>query len=461
MFVSLVVAAVGSLGAPLITAVAGTFRVNLVAAQWTMTVASLTGAVATPFLGRLGAGPHRRPTILATLCVVVAGSALTVLPLSFGWLMLGRGAQGVGMALTPLMMGVARDHLRPPRTSHTIALLSVTATAGSGVGFPLAGLLAEIGGVRAAYGAGLVLTMLALVVAWRFVPAAPAGRSGRLDVPGAVLLGLGLIALLLVISEANLWRQHLATAVALSVIAVVLFGVWVLFERRCAAPLVDVRLLRHPAVAGANVAMLVAGAGMFLFLTLVTRYAQTPREAGYGLAMSTFAAGLVLVPFAAIGVVAGKFTPRVSGRFGARAVLAVSAAGVLAGFVVFAFGRPFLVLLLIAMGLLGFGVGGFNAAMPAMILSVTRMSETSSAMSVNGVVRSVGFAAGSAISGLILQAATSPGSEYPRDGGYLLAAWIGVAAMALTVVISLLVKHDNRAVDESGVSASFTPYTGD
>ncbi len=57
MFIALVVAAVGSLGAPLITSVAVTFHVSLDSAQWTLTITLLSGAVATPVLGRLGAGP--------------------------------------------------------------------------------------------------------------------------------------------------------------------------------------------------------------------------------------------------------------------------------------------------------------------------------------------------------------------------------------------------------------------
>jgi hypothetical protein len=57
--------------------------VSLASAQWTLTITLLSGAIATPLLGRLGAGPHRRGTILATLGIVVAGSTLTVLPLPF------------------------------------------------------------------------------------------------------------------------------------------------------------------------------------------------------------------------------------------------------------------------------------------------------------------------------------------------------------------------------------------
>ncbi|MGX1545915.1 MFS transporter, partial [Streptomyces adustus] len=48
MFIALVVAAVASLGTPLITSVATSFHVPLGSAQWTLTVALLSGAVATP-----------------------------------------------------------------------------------------------------------------------------------------------------------------------------------------------------------------------------------------------------------------------------------------------------------------------------------------------------------------------------------------------------------------------------
>jgi MFS family permease len=113
MFISLVVAAVGSLGAPLITSVAGEFDVSLAAAQWTLTAPLLVGAIATPVLGRLGTSSRRRQVILATLAVVVAGSLLTVVPPSFGWLLAGRVAQGAGLGLTALQCPGRLDLGRP------------------------------------------------------------------------------------------------------------------------------------------------------------------------------------------------------------------------------------------------------------------------------------------------------------------------------------------------------------
>lgn len=457
MFIALVVAAVASLGTPLITSVATTFHVSLDSAQWTLTIALLSGAVATPILGRLGAGPHRRATILATLAVVLAGSVLTVLPLPFAWLLGGRAAQGVGLGLTALMMGVARDHLTEGRSAAIIALVSVVSIIGVGVGYPLAGLLTEFGGVRAAYGLGLFVTAVAFLAAWRSMPVAPEGRSAHVDIAGALLLAGGLFLVLFLASETSLWSHHLAVAVVLAVVAVLLLCVWAASELRSRTPLVDVRAVRHPAVAGANVAMFAGGVGMYLLLTLITRYAQTPHSAGYGFGLTTFVAGLVLVPFSALGFVAGKLTPHVRERISAPFLLAGSAVIVLGAFALFAAARSNLAELFVAMGVLGFGVGSFSAAMPGVILAVTPKSETSSAMSFNYVVRSVGYSLGSAIGGLVLAAGTDTGHLFPNDGAYTTAALIGIAAMAITTMTSLALARQRAPETEPTVAPAGAP----
>jgi MFS family permease len=152
--------------------------VSLAAAQWTLTITLLTGAVAIPLLGRLGDGPRRRATVVGTLGVVVAGSVATVVPGPFWVLLAGRAAQGVGLGLTALMMATAREHLAD-RAGSTIALLSVASTAGIGVGYPLAGLLTEVAGVRAAYALGLAVTAAALAAALLALPSDDTARVSR------------------------------------------------------------------------------------------------------------------------------------------------------------------------------------------------------------------------------------------------------------------------------------------
>ena len=431
--VGLVVAVGGSLGAPLITAVAQHYGVSLAAAQWTLTIALLSGAVSTPVLGRLGSGPYRRTVVLATLALVVAGSVLTVVPLPFAVLLVGRGVQGVGLGLIALMMATARDHLSEQRSASTIALLSVASTAGIGVGYPLAGLLTDIWGVRAAYAFGLVIVTLALGVAALVLPQAPQRPASRVDLPGALLLAVALLALLIVSSQVGLWRSHIGIAAAILVAAVLLLALWTVLELRIEKPLVDVRLLRHPAVAAANLVMFTGGIGMYLLFSLITRYVQTSASAGYGFGLDTFQAGLVLIPFSILGFAAGRLMPRLRERYSARLLLAASAAVVLVAFILFALARTSLAEPVTAMSILGVGVGAFSAAMPAVILAATPKAETASAMSVNQVVRSVGFSIGSALGGLILAGYTT--DLFPSESGYTVAAWTGVATTAATLLV--------------------------
>jgi predicted MFS family arabinose efflux permease len=432
VFVALVVAVIGSLGAPMITAVAEYYDVSLAAAQWTLTITLLSGAVATPVVGRIGSGPRRRAVGLGTLTVVVAGSALTVLPLPFAALLVGRAAQGVGLGLTALMMATARDHLPRERSAGTIALVSVASTAGIGVGYPLAGLLTDVDGIRAAYTLGLAVTVAALLVAAFALPAAPDRPAARVDVPGALLLTAALVAVLIVISETDLWRRHAALAATVLACGLALLLVWGVLEAHVDHPLVDVRLLRHPTVAAANLAMLTGGVGMYLLLSLITRYLQTPAAAGYGFGLDTLQAGLALVPFSLLGFAAGKVMPRL-GRLAARALLAASTAVVLVAFVFFAVARANLAEPVVTLAVLGFGVGAFSAAMPGVILAATPKAETASAMSVNQVVRSVGFSIGSAVAGLILAAYTT--GRFPQQTGYTAAAWTGAATTAATLFV--------------------------
>ncbi len=433
VFIGLVVAVGGSLGAPLITAVAEHYDVSLAAAQWTLTIALLSGAVATPVLGRLGSGPYRRTVVLGTLAVVVAGSVLTVIPLPFAVLLVGRAIQGVGLGLISLMMATARDHLPEQRSAGTIALLSVASTAGIGVGYPLAGLLTDLSGIRAAYALGLVITAAALLAAALVLPPAPQRPASRVDLRGAALLAVALLALLVVISQVDLWRHHTGVAAVVLATAVLLLALWTVLETRVEKPLVDIRLLRHPAVAAANLVMFTGGIGMYLLFSLITRYVQTPAAAGYGFGLDTFQAGLVLIPFSVLGFAAGKLMPRLRDRHSSRTLLAVSTAVVLAASILFALARARLAEPVIAMSILGIGVGAFSAAMPAVILAATPKAETASAMSVNQVVRSVGFSIGSALGGLILASYTT--DVFPHESGYTTAAWTGAATTAANLLV--------------------------
>jgi MFS family permease len=429
-------AVIGGVGAPLITSVALDLGVSLDAAQWTLTITLFAGAITAPVLGRLGAGRHRRATVLVTLALVAAGGLLTTIPGPFGMLLAGRALQGLGLGGIALLMSIARDHLPPARAQATIATISVAGTVGIGFAYPLMGLLDQVAGLRVAYGVGFVVSLAAVLIAWRALPEDPPRPRIGLDIPGALLLAVGTLSVLLAVAQPSVWDAPWLGA-SILVVAALALGAWVLVERRSRAPLVDLGLIVRGGTLRANAAMLTSGAGMYLLFSLLTRYVQTPGDAGYGFGLSGVLAGAALIPFSVLGFVAGRLTPRLAARLPAPGVFVISAAFVVLAAGLFAVAPGLLAVTLAAMAVLGFGVGGASAIMPTLVLDGVPREETSSVLSINQIVRSMGFSIGSALAGLLLAIATPHGVLFPAERGYAVAAICVLPLVVLSAIVIL------------------------
>jgi MFS family permease len=438
IFLGLVVAVISSLGAPLVPSIAAADRVVLSDAQWALTITLVVGAVATPVVGRLGDGPHRRAVMLAVLAVVVLGSALAALPLGFPWLLAGRGLQGFGLGLTPLGIATARDALSGERSRQTIAALSITVAAGIGLGYPLSGLVAELGGVHAAFGFGGAVAAVALVAGAVALPPSPAVPGHRLDVLGALLLGVGLAAALLGLGEGEHWGFASARVLGLFGVAVVALTGWVVWGLRARAPLVDLRLARGRTAATAHAAALLIGLANYLLLASVPLLAQTPASSGYGFGATVVVAGLLLLPFSATSVVAGRTATWLARHAGQRSLLPLGALGVALAMVLFAVSRGNVAAVCVDMAVAGLGVGTAFAGLPALVVAAVPRTETGSAMSLNQVMRYVGFSIGSATAATVLEAATPAGASLPAAGGYTVIAAIGFGACLLMALLTWL-----------------------
>ncbi len=436
VFLALVVSLVSSLGAPLIPTIAQDYGVSLTSAQWSLTLALLVGAIGTPVLGRLGDGRHRRRAVLIAVAGVLVGSLLATLPLGFAALLAGRAMQGFGLGLVPMAMSLARDHVPGERGRRTVALLSVSAVAGVGLGYPVTGVVAEVGGLHGAFAFGAVLSGLALAAAWWVLPHEPDRVTHPLDLRGAGLLGLGFSGLLLALAEGERWGWGSPRTLVLALVSVVLLAGFVVLANRVAHPLVDLHLLRHKGVLLADVTGLLSGVVMYLLLSMVIRLVQTPTSTGYGIGASVVVGGFVLLPMSVLSFSAGRLVPLFTRRLRAEWLLPIGTVTFAVGAVVFAVGRGSLWQLFVVMGVVGLGVGLTVSVMPALILGSVPPEETGSATGFNQVLRTAGFSAGSALSATVLEAATPLGARFPDDSGYQTGAYV---ALALCVVILLVV----------------------
>ncbi len=434
---TMVVGVISSLGAPLIPDVARSLRVPLAAAQWSLTAALLAAAVTAPVLGRLGDGRWRREAIVLGLGIVMAGSLLAGFADTLGVLIIGRAMQGVGLALAPITIAAARDHVSRRRAPGVIALLSVAGASAVGAGYPISGLIATEWGVHSAFFFGAVISALAAVAAVIVVPGVRDAPHAPLDVSGAFIGACGLVALLLAIGQGQQWGWGSPAIVLLALGAVALLGGWARWQLRRATPLVDLRQLRLRPVLTADLAGVALGVALYMFLTLVTEFVQEPRSLGYGLGATSLTAGLVLVPFSFTSVAASRISSRFVPPAGApRALvggsLAISLAGVFYALLHGAIWEAF-----VTMGVVGVGFGFTFAAIPGMIARAVATG-TGSAMGLYQVSRSVGFSVGSALAASILAGSLLRGSGQVSEQGYVNALWVGASICAASAGASWL-----------------------
>jgi MFS family permease len=396
--------------------------------------------VATPVLGRLGDGARRELVLLGTLGAALAGSIVAATAASFPQLLAGRGLQGIGYGTVPLCIALAREHLSGAAQRSAIATLSISVAVGAGLGFPVTGLIAQDLDYHAAFWFGAIVSATALTAATIVIPRARhAVRGVRVDVPGAVLLGGGLGAVVLAVSKAETWGWGSAPAVALLAAGALALAAWALVELRTAHPLVDLRLARIRPVLCANVAAILIAMGMYVGMALLNRLVQTPRASGYGFGASLVTTGLLLLPLSVGSLISQPLARRGSDRFGMRAALAAGAALVAVTLLALAASHDALWEIAAVTCLLGVGVGSTFALMPALIVASVPAERTGSATSLNQVLRSAGGSFGSALGITLLTAHTAAGAPFPDDAGYTAAFAAGglmcLAAAVLTLVL--------------------------
>jgi predicted MFS family arabinose efflux permease len=101
-------AIVSSLGMMLVPTISREMDVPLSTAQWMLTVNLLVGAIATPIMGRLSDGAHKKPLLLWSLLIILVGSIVAAVAPNFTIFLIGRALQGLTYGIVPVTIALAR-----------------------------------------------------------------------------------------------------------------------------------------------------------------------------------------------------------------------------------------------------------------------------------------------------------------------------------------------------------------
>jgi EmrB/QacA subfamily drug resistance transporter len=414
---------------------------------WVLTVFLLVASVATPVLGKLGDQYGKERLLVISLVVFLVGSVAAACAWNIWVLIVARAIQGAGGAVFPLSFGIIRDEFPREKLGVAIGLVSAVFGIGGGFGIVLSGLIVDNASWRWLFIVGAITIAAAAVLVHRFVPESPIKTASRVDVVGATLLSIGLVALLLALTEGESWGWTSGRTLGLGAASLVFFLAWGWAELHVDEPMVDMRMLARRVVLFTNLTALIAGFAMFGSFVLVPNFVETPRGLSrsvqsavhYGFDASATRAGLYLLPSSIAllfaGPVAGLIGRRVGSKWplAAGMLLVAGAAGSLAAW----HDRPWQILA--AMPLLGVGVGFAFAAMATLVTEAVRPTETGVATGMNTVMRTVGGVIGGQMGAALLAAHTIPGTNAPSVVGFEIAFGISAVAALVGAGVAVLV----------------------
>lgn len=428
----------GSLGAPLVPEVAATEGVSITDAQWTLTASLLAGAIAMPILGRLGNHRYRRSVLIGAVVAAAVGTLIAALPLGFAGILVGRALQGISLGATPVAIALARNVLPAAKQASALSLLGVSAVAGAGLGYPLAAFFATVWGLPAAYWFGFVASLVTLAAVLVTVPGArDAEPEPRVDWRGAVVLSIGSTALLLTVTQGRQWGWLSPLFLATAAVAVVALAGWGWRSLRIPNPLVDLRLAVRPGVLAPNLIALLAGIGVYMLISLGVVIVQAPVANG-GFAQTPFIAGLLMVPYSLASFLGSRVNLLLVRRLPHELLLPIGCGFYTIALVLVGLAHTELWTLLLAMLLAGLGSGSTFAAMPGLVFRHAAALESGSAMSTNQLLRSFGFASGSAATAAILGLFIAAGDVHPDPVAFAVTAFASAGLLAVGLVVSLV-----------------------
>ncbi|UOE44737.1 MFS transporter [Agromyces larvae] len=466
----IVVSLAQTLVVPIIQNLPAIFDTSAADAGWIITVTLLVGAVATPVIGRLGDLFGKKPVLLIAIVPFIVGSAICALAVDLGWMIVGRGLQGIATGMIPLGISLLHDALPKQKTGAAIALMSSSMGIGGALGLPIAAAVTQYADWRALFWATAVAAVLAFAAIFFVIPSGRSQtRSRGFDWIGTLGLAVGLVALLLGVSKGGDWGWTGVATITALVVAVVVLGLWGWYELRHRAPLVDLRTTVRPVVLLTNLASILVGFAMYALNLILPQVMQYPVELGYGLGLPMLGMGLCMVPMGLAMASVSKVGAGLSHRHGPKVTLAVAGIVIAIGYgsaaVVLATlgNRPAgpadaaqiawtIALLVLGATVVGCGIGFAFGAMPALIMSSVPASEKAAANGFNSLMRSIGTTASAAVIGVVLAELTQQvgGHALPTVAGFIVSLAIGAAGAIAASILAAVIPGDPGKGERSG-----------
>jgi EmrB/QacA subfamily drug resistance transporter len=368
--------------------------------EWVVTAYALTFAVLLLTGGKLGDLVGRRLIFTIGLVIFTASSIACGLSSGATELIAARAVQGVGSALMmPATLSIISATFAARERGMAIGIWAGVSAMALAIGPLLGGVITEHISWNWIFYVNVPIGILGVVASIVVVPESKdTSREQRLDLPGLVASGVGLLALVYALIEAHKYGWTSATILALFAVAAVALAAFVLLEQRQRLPMLDLSLFRNGTFTGANLVAILVTLAMFGIFVFFPIYMQTY------LGWSPIQAGAALLPWTLLIVIFAPIAGKLSDKLGSRWLIAAGMTTV---------GLCCLELSTVSVGsgfwrlLPGFILGGLGMSfvmtpMSAAVMGAAPVEKAGVASGVLNTFRQVGVALGIAITGAIV-----------------------------------------------------------
>jgi EmrB/QacA subfamily drug resistance transporter len=389
--------------------------------------------------GRLGDIYGTKKVFLAGVLGFTLTSLWCGLAQSGAELIAARLAQGATAALmVPQVLATLHLLFADQARGRAFGIYGIALGLAGAAGFALGGALVTLNlagfGWRVVFFVNVPCGLLITAAALRIMPSVPRRAGTRLDVPGAIVLFVGLLCLIgpLLFGHDAHWSPSVWLIMAAGVAIMAAFPrLERAVARRGGMPLIDLALLADAAF------MRGLGAAFFFFLANLSFYLVMTLFMQRALQIPPLQAGLVFVPLALTFVIASR-TSTVRARHRGTLVLIEGCAIQIAGLAVLALTvasltSPGALTLALVLMIFGFGQGLVMAPLSGVVLATVKPESAGSGSGMYGTTAQIANAAGVAAIGAVFLAV-----ESIRSAQHALFASLVMFALSIMICVAFL-----------------------
>ena len=364
---------------------------------WVWLIAMLVSAGLVLTVGRIGDALGRKRVYVLGLTLFTVGLGGAAAAPGLPALIVVRGLQAVGSAMTlSMVMAIVTAASPPAERGRALGIMGIFISLGLLSGPAAGGALLDWLGWRAVFYGRIPLSLLALVLALSLLKnEPPEHKHHRFDTPGAVTLFIGVATILIGINRGQGLGWTSPPVVALAVVGIASLALFVRIEGRAVDPVLDLSLLSRRVFAVAN------GAHLLFYVSTIGLRFSLPFLFIQAMGLPATTSGLLLAFTETMRGILSPFSGRISDRTGTRVLMSSGLGLVVLGstpMLTWGTGET-ITSLLPLLAVFGVGMGLFVAPAQSAIMGSVPKPQLGTASGMVATTRQIGSSLGLAIAG--------------------------------------------------------------